>query len=110
MCKKRKRGAAAQGEVRAAKKELRKAIRRDLGKVSQQPIERTSRRPPTTRSSAVPTITHRGTTADNHEDKTKILVNISFPIPVPYDGDEGERRPPGTVYLAVRWEPVQAAF
>ena len=55
------------------------------------------------RSTAVPTIGHRGVTADSHADKEVMLMEISFPPPTPYDGDEGEEAPPG---VASRGWPI----
>ena len=53
------------------------------------------------RSTVVPTISHRGVTAVGHADKAAKLMEISFPPPTPYDGDEG---PPG--WPIWRWTNV----
>ena len=62
------------------------------------------------RSAIVPTITHRGVTADTHEDKASMFMGISFPPPTPYDGDEGQEGPPGTAFHAVDEHLVARAF
>ena len=51
-----------------------------------------------------------GVTADSHADKAAMLMEISFPSPTPYDGDEGEEGPPGVAYLAVDERLVADAF
>ena len=67
--------------------------------------------PPATReSTVVPTITHRGVTADTHEDKAEMLVGISFSPPTLYDGDEGQEGPPGTAFHAADEHLVARAF
>ena len=48
--------------------------------------------------------------ADKHEDKAKMLMAISFPDPVPYEGYERQRGPPGCAYQEVTAELVAAAF
>ena len=55
-------------------------------------------------------ITHRGATADTHEDKAELLMGISFPPPTLYDGDEGQEGPPGTAFHAVDEHVVARAF
>ena len=62
------------------------------------------------RGATIPTITHNGVTADRHEDKVQILMEISFPAPVPYEGDEGVPAPPGQVYKLVSDRMVAMAF
>lgn len=62
------------------------------------------------RSAAVPTISHRGTVADDNESKAQMLMEISFPPPVPYEGDEGQERPPGTAFRVVDERVVRGAF
>lgn len=40
------------------------------------------------RLAAVPTISYQGTIADRHKEKARMLVDIAFPPPTQYDGDE----------------------
>ena len=49
-------------------------------------------------SAAVPTIGHKGVTTDRHEGKARMLMDISFPPPTPYAGDECHDGPLGTAY------------
>lgn len=58
----------------------------------------------------MPTISHQGRVASEHHDKVDMLVGISFPPPVPYDGDEGQEGPPGSAFDAVNMERVPQAF
>lgn len=62
------------------------------------------------RSAAVPTLQHRGATADRHEDKARMVMEISIPTPTPYDGDDGVPGPPGTAYQSVTELVMQCAF
>ena len=39
-----------------------------------------------------------------------MLIDISFPAPVPYEGDEGQRGPPGRAFEHVSLELVSAAL
>lgn len=39
-----------------------------------------------------------------------ILVGISFPTPIPYNGDEGQEGPPGNAFEATSIERVRQAF
>ena len=45
-----------------------------------------------------------------HEDKAEMLTGILFPLPIPYDGDEGQGGPPGTAFHAVDKHLVAQAF
>ena len=47
---------------------------------------------------------------DRHEDKAQILMEISFPPPTEYYGDEGREGPPGTAYQAIDSLMVDRAF
>ena len=38
---------------------------------------------------------NRGVTAESHADKAAMLMEIIFPPPTPYNGNEGEEGPPG---------------
>ena len=56
--------------------------------------------------------THRGDTADSHEVKAKMLVDIPSVPPTPFKGDEGHKGPLGlgTKYLAIDEHLVSRAF
>ena len=92
-------------EVRETSKELRNAIRRAKRRTWEDLLHKadgnnvwsvmTYTKPQ--RSTAVPTISHRGATADTHEKKVQMLIDISFPAPIKYEGNEGQRGPPGEV-------------
>ena len=62
------------------------------------------------RSAAVPTIRHQGEVAEGHSDKSRMLMDISFPSPVPYAGDDGVRGTPGRAHLAGYEHLVERAF
>ena len=51
-------------------------------------------------SAEVPTVSHRGITADRHEDKARMLMDISFPPPTQCNGDEGQEGPLCTAFQA----------
>ena len=117
--RKRKRGEPDwRPTLRRAKEDLREAIRTAkrnkwtefLEKATGDDVWAVMRytRPP--RSSIVPTITHEGITANSHEAKSEMLVSISFPPPVPYDGDEGEEGPTGSAHRLVNERVVCMAF
>lgn len=93
------------GEVRIARRELRRTIRKArrecwedfLNRAYGEDIWAVTRYTKPQRSAAVPTIRHQGMVADCHEDKARML-DIPFPVPTPYSGDKGESGPPGTAH------------
>ena len=62
------------------------------------------------RGTAVPTISHEGATANTLEEKSDMLLSISFPAPIPYEGGEGEPGPPGQAYRLVDSRLAATAF
>ena len=116
--RRRRAGRRGDAEVKVAKKELRREIRkarrecweRILGEANGKDVWAIGRYVGPGRSSIVPTITHRGATADTHEDKAEILMGISFAPPTPYDRDEGQEGSPGTAFHAVDEHLVARAF
>ena len=102
----KRRGGASQAAVREARRALRRSIRRarrqcwedSLSKAYGEDVWKISGYIPPGEAAAVPTISHQGRTATTHEDKSRMLADISLPPPVPYEGDEGQEGPPGQAY------------
>lgn len=114
----RKAGKASQAAVREAKKALRRSIRRARRECWERFLEEADgndiwavpRYTRPQRSAAVPTISHRGVIAEDNSAKARILMDISFPLPVHYGGDEGQEGPPGTAFQAIDDRIVRRAF
>lgn len=51
-----------------------------------------------------------GARRQSHEDKAKMLMDIPFPPPTPYDGDESQEGPSGMACQAVDKRLVASAF
>ena len=87
--RRKRAGRGGDAEVRVAKKEMRREIRKArrecwesfLSEANGEDVWAISRYVGPGRTSTVPTITHRGVTADTHEDKASMLMDISFPPP-----------------------------
>ena len=105
-------------EIRKAERTLRRAIRRArrecwvefLNRAEGEDVWAVTRYTGPQRSAAVPTIRHREPVAERYSDKSKMLMDISFPAPVPYAGNEGDRGPPGRAHLGVDERLVERAF
>ena len=75
--------------VRSAQRELQRVIRKAkrecweeyLNRAEGEDVWAVSRYRKPQRSAAVPTIRHRGVTAERHEEKARMLMDISFPTP-----------------------------
>lgn len=114
----RRAGRASQAAVREAKKALRRSIRRArrecwerlLKEASGDDIWAIPRYTNPQRSTAVPTISYRGAVAEDNSAKASMLMDISFPPPAPYGGDEGQEGPPRTAFRAIDKRIVQRAF
>ena len=114
----RRTGRGGEAEVKRVKGVLRREIRKArrecwenfLNEANGEDVWAITRYIGLGRSTVVPTITHRGVTADTHEDKAEMLMDISFPPPTPYDRDEGQEGPPGTAFHAVDELLVARAF
>lgn len=95
------------------RKSLMRAIREatSAGKTSQiEDVWAVTQYTKPQRSAAVHTISHQGVVADNHGDKTRMLVDISFPPLTPYEGDEGQEGPPGAAFQIIEKHLVGQAF
>ena len=116
--RRRRQGLVELSEVREAEGALRRAIRRArrecreefLSWAEGEDVWAVTRYTGPQRSAAVPTIRHQERVAEEHGDKSRMLMDISFPAPAPYAGDEGERGPPGRAHLAVDEHLVEQAF
>lgn len=62
------------------------------------------------RGTTVPTISHNGITATTLDEKASMLINISFPKPIAYEGSKGEPGPPGQAFRRVDSRLVASAF
>ena len=117
--RRRRAGRGGEAEIKVAKKELRREIRRArrecwggfLSEANGEDVWAIGRYVGPGSSSIVRPHNHApGVTADTHEDKAEILMGISLPPPTPYDGDEGQGGPPGTAFHAVDEHLVAWAF
>ena len=102
-------GKASKEAVREARKALRRAIKKArrecwenfLGEAYGENVWAVQRYISPKGAFAVPSITHQGRTASEHQDKVDMLASISFPPPEPYDGNEGQEGPPGRAFEKV---------
>lgn len=108
-------GQASREAVWKAKKALRRSLQRARRECWEKFLETAEgddiwavpRYTKPQRSAAVPTISHCGVVAEDIAAKADMLVDISFPEPVEYEGDEGQRGPPGTAYQTIDERLVQ---
>ena len=104
--------------VREARKALRRLTRRArrqcwedfLSRAYGEDVWKVSGYISPRKAETVPTISHLGQTASSHAEKVRMLADISFPPPTPYEGDEGQEGPPGRAYLKISDRYVQRAF
>ena len=114
----RKTGRASQAAVKEAKKALRRSIRRSrracwekfLEEANGDDIWAIPRYTKPQKATAVPTISHQGAVAEDVSSKANMLVDISFPQPLNYTGDEGHSDQSGTAYQAVNGRLLQRVF
>ena len=105
---------AAAKEARKSLRSIRRAMRlcweEFLNKAYEEDMWKTSGYISPREAAAVPTITHQGETAATHEEKARMLAEISFPPPVPYEGGEGQPGPPGQAFTLADNACVERAF
>jgi hypothetical protein len=114
--RRRRSGHIAKAEVKVARRELRREIRQARRRTWEEFLEAAAgtnvwsvmsyTKP--MRESTVPTIRDSlNNIAHTHEDKAKMLAEMAFPAPVPYQGGEGTPGSPGKAYTQVDEELVR---
>ena len=48
--------------------------------------------------------------AESNDTKARMLMDISFPAPAPYGGEEGQEGPPGSAFQAINERIIHKAF